>query len=58
MDHARHVKDLTEKWKSLVVKENLEAQHKAYQAKLGYLAQREFTAVRQRKNVGSERLDN
>jgi hypothetical protein len=45
IDHARHVKDFTEKLKSIVTKENLEAQCKEYQAKLGYFAEREFAAV-------------
>lgn len=45
IDHERHVKDYTEKLKSIVTKESLEAQCKEYQAKLGYFAEREFAAV-------------
>ena len=45
IDHDRHVKDFTNPLKSIVTKENLEAQCKEYQAKLGYFAEREFVAV-------------
>ena len=45
IDYARHVTDFTEKLKSIVTKENLEAQCKEYQAKLGNFAGREFVAV-------------
>jgi DNA-binding transcriptional regulator YiaG len=45
IDHTRHVRDFTEKLKSIVTKENLEAQCKEYQTKLGYFAEREFAAV-------------
>ncbi|MBI1423399.1 MAG: hypothetical protein GC149_08040 [Gammaproteobacteria bacterium] len=45
IDHARHVRDFTEKLKTVVTKENLEAQCKEYQTKLGYFSEREFTAV-------------
>ena len=45
VDHARHVKDFTDPLKSIVTKENLEAQCKEYRAKLGYFAEREFVAV-------------
>ena len=45
IDHERHVKDFTDPLKSIVTKENLEAQCKEYQAKLGYFTEREFVAV-------------
>lgn len=45
IDHGRHVKDFTDQLKVIVTKENLEAQCKEYQAKLGYFAEREFVAV-------------
>lgn len=45
IDHERHVKDFTDQLKAIVTKENLEAQCKEYQSKLGYFAEREFAAV-------------
>ncbi len=45
IDHERHVKDFTDQLKAIVTKENLEAQCKDYQSKLGYFAEREFVAV-------------
>jgi len=45
IDHERHVRDFTDQLKAIVTKENLEAQCKEYQAKLGYFAEREFVAV-------------
>lgn len=39
IDHARHVRDFTEKLKSIITKQNLEAQCKEYQAKLGYFSE-------------------
>jgi DNA-binding transcriptional regulator YiaG len=45
IDYACHVRDFTEKLKSIVTKENLGTQCKAYQTKLGYFAEREFAAV-------------
>ena len=39
------VRDFTDQLKAIVTKENLEAQCKEYQAKLGYFAEREFVAV-------------
>ena len=45
IDHSQHVKDFTEKLKSIVTKENLEAQCNEYQTKLGYFSEREFVAV-------------
>ena len=45
IDHARHVRDFTEKLKAIVTKANLEAQCKEYQATLGNFAGREFVAV-------------
>ncbi len=45
IDHERNVKDFTDHLKSIVTKENLEAQCKEYQAKLGYFEKREFVAV-------------
>ncbi|MEA3274793.1 MAG: hypothetical protein U9Q81_05780 [Pseudomonadota bacterium] len=45
IDLKRHVKDFTDKLKSIVTKENLEAQCKEYQAKFGYFSEREFVAV-------------
>ena len=45
IDHQRHVKDFTDHLKSIVTKENLEAQCKEYQAELGYFAERTVAAV-------------
>ena len=45
IDHERHVKDFTDQLMEIVTKENLEAQCKEYQAKLGYFAERKFVAV-------------
>ena len=45
INHERHVKDFTDHLKSIVTKENLAAQCKEYQAKLGYFAEREVAAV-------------
>ena len=45
INHERHVQDFTDQLKAIVTKENLEAQCKEYQAKLGYFAEREFVAV-------------
>lgn len=45
IDHERHVKDFTDNLKAIVTKENLEAQCKEYQSKLGNFAEREFAAV-------------
>ena len=45
IDHERHVRDFTDHLKSIVTKENLEAQCKEYQAELGYYAERAFAAV-------------
>lgn len=45
INHERHVKDFTDQLKAIVTKENLEAQCKEYQAKLGYFAERELVAV-------------
>ncbi|WP_027158165.1 hypothetical protein [Methylobacter luteus] len=45
IDHERHIRDFTDQLKAIVTKENLEAQCKEYQAKLGFFAEREFVAV-------------
>ena len=45
IDHERHVKDFTDQLKTIVTKENLEAQCKEYQTKLGYFVEREFVTV-------------
>ena len=45
IDHEWHVQDFTDQLRAIVTKENLEAQCKEYQAKLGYFAEREFVAV-------------
>ncbi len=45
IDHERHVKDFTDTLKAIVTKENLEAQCKEYQTKLGYFSEREFVGV-------------
>ncbi|MCL7423025.1 MAG: hypothetical protein M8364_19210 [Methylobacter sp.] len=45
IDHERHVRDFTEQLKAIVTKENLAAQRKEYQAKLGNFSEREFVAV-------------
>ena len=45
IDHERHVKDFSEKLKSIVTKENLEAQCKKYQSEFGIFSKREFVAI-------------
>lgn len=45
IDHERHMRDFTDKLKEIVTKENLAAQCKEYQAKLGYFSKREFVGV-------------
>lgn len=45
IDHKRHVRDFTDQLKTIVTKDNLEAQCKVYQAELGCFAEREFVAV-------------
>ncbi len=45
VDHARHVRDFTDRLKSIVTEDNLRAQCKDYQSKLGYFAEREFVGV-------------
>jgi hypothetical protein len=45
IDHERHVRDFSEKLKSIVTKENLEAQCEKYQGQLGLFSKREFVAI-------------
>ena len=50
IDHARHVRDFTERLKAIVTPEHLEKVCRRYQAKWGYLERREPVAVFRRKD--------
>jgi hypothetical protein len=45
IDHEKHVKDFSERMKSIVTKENLENMCKQYQEEKGYFTDREPIAV-------------
>ena len=45
IDHQRHVRDFSDKLKSIVTKENLEKQCKKYQEELGYFSTRELVGI-------------
>ena len=45
IDHERHVRDFSEKMKSIVTKDELKKQCKSYQASLGYFTKRELVGV-------------
>lgn len=45
IDHERHVRDFSDKLKSIVTKDSLEAQCQKYQSELGIFSKREFVAV-------------
>jgi hypothetical protein len=53
IDHERHVRDFTEQLKAIVTKENLAAQRKEYQVKLGNFSEREFVAVYRKETVAA-----
>ena len=50
INYERHVKDFSEKLKSIVTKDNLEAQCKKYQSELGLFSKREFVAIFRKSN--------
>ena len=45
VDHARHVRDFTDRLKNIVTEERLQDICRRYQAKWGYLNRREFVAL-------------
>ena len=45
IDHERHVRDFTERLKSLVTKEYLEKVRRQYQAEKGLFSNREYVAI-------------
>ena len=45
IDHDRHIRDFSERMKSIVTKEYLERICKKYQEEKGYFSKREFVAV-------------
>ena len=49
IDHARHVRDFTERLRNIVTRENLEAQCASYQPRLGTIGQREFVCLFRRE---------
>lgn len=49
IDHARHVRDFTERLSKIVTRENLEAQCASYQPRLGTFGRREFIYLFRRK---------
>ncbi|MDJ0750804.1 MAG: hypothetical protein QNJ11_15060 [Woeseiaceae bacterium] len=50
IDHARHVRDFTDRLKAIVTPANLDRICRSYQEKWGFLDRREFVAVFRRKN--------
>lgn len=50
IDHAKHVRDFTDRMKEIVTAEKLQEICKRYQAKWGYLGKREPVAVFRREN--------
>ncbi|WP_211185288.1 hypothetical protein [Thalassotalea algicola] len=49
IDHKRHVRDFSKKMKSIVTKQALESQCKAYQATLGFFCKRELIGIVKKK---------
>ena len=49
IDHARHVRDFTERLRAIVTRENLEAQCASYQPRLGHFGRREFVCLFRRE---------
>jgi len=49
IDHARHVRDFTERLRRIVTRESLEAQCADYQPRLGYFGRREFVCLFRRE---------
>lgn len=45
IDHQQHVRDFSDKLKSIVTKENLEKQCKEYQKELGFFSTRELVGI-------------
>lgn len=45
IDHAKHIRDFTDRLKNIVTKDYLEHVCRHYQAEWGYFANREFVAV-------------
>jgi hypothetical protein len=50
IDHERHVRDFTDRAKSVVTKEHLHRVCEKYQSEKGYFARREFVALFRRPN--------
>ena len=50
IDHARHVRDFTDRLKAIVTPKKLDEMCHRYQEKWGYLDKREFVAIFRRKN--------
>lgn len=50
IDHARHVRDFTQRMKDIVTAERLEAMCSDYQARIGFFEQREVVGVFRRAN--------
>lgn len=45
VDHARHVRDFSDRMKEIVTRESFEAQCRDYQARLGLFARRELVGI-------------
>ena len=50
IDHERHVRDFTDRAKSVVTKEHLQRVCEKYQSEKGFFARREFVALFRRPN--------
>ena len=50
IDHKKHVRDFSDRLKSIVTEENLKEQCRVYQEKLGFFAQRELVGIFRKKN--------
>ena len=50
IDHARHVRDFTDRLKEIVTAERLEAMCKDYQARIGFFERRKVVGIFRRKN--------
>ena len=50
IDHARHVRDFTDRLRNIVTRENLESQCADYQPRLGRFGQREFVCLFRRES--------
>ena len=50
IDHAKHVRDFTDRMKEIVTAERLEAMCRDYQARIGFFDRREVVAIFRRAN--------